>query len=57
MTRTRTAVAYATKKQQQLGTDIRNWILIRPRDPGRTSRGARIPRCSRLFRLPPQGSL
>ena len=56
MTRTRSAVAYAKKKQQQLGTDIRNWILIRPRDPGRTPRGARIPRRSRLFRFPVRGS-
>ena len=51
LSRAKLAVAYAVEKNRQLGRDIRNWILIRPRDPGRTLRGARIPRCRRLFRL------
>jgi len=57
MSRTRTAVAYAKKRQQQLGSDIRNWILLRPRDPGRPLRGVRIPKRRRLYRLPPNGGL
>ena len=49
--RTKTAVAYTARKNRQLGTDIRNWVLIRPHDPGRWVRGARIPKRRRLCKL------
>ena len=51
VSRTKSAVPYAKEKNSQLGRDIRNWILIRPQDPGRSLWGAQIPRCCRLFRL------
>ena len=42
---------YRKKKNATLGADIRNWTLCRPRDPGRRSRGVRVPNCRRLFKL------
>ena len=46
-----TSLEYRRKKNTNLGADIRNWILTRPYDPGRRTRGARVPNCQRLFRL------
>ena len=48
--RTKPALKYAKSRQAQLGSDIRNWVLIRPHDPGRLQRGVRVPGRSRLFR-------
>ena len=45
------AMDYRRKKNVSLGSDIRNWILCRPYDPGRSLRGSRVPKCSRLFKL------
>ena len=49
--RTNTALTFNKTRVQQLGADIRNWVLVRPRDPGRTTRGARVPSRRRLFRF------
>ena len=49
--RIKSAIAYAKSKNQQLGADIRNWILVRPYDPGSSRRGARVPNRCRLFRF------
>ena len=49
--RVQAAIAYVKHKNQQLGADIRNWVLVRPYDPGRTRRGARVPKRRRLFRF------
>ena len=51
MSRTQTAIKYAKARQSQLGSDIRNWVLVRPYDPGRRERGVRVPNRRRLFRL------
>ena len=45
------SLAYSQNKNSSLGRDIRNWIILRPRDPGRLLRGARVPNRRRLFRL------
>lgn len=49
--RTQSAIKYATARQSQLGSDIRNWVHVRPYDPGKRVRGERVPKRRRLFRI------
>ena len=50
------SLEYCQNRSQSIGRDIRNWVTLRPRDPGRNLRGARVPNCSRLFRLCPRST-
>ena len=45
------SLAYCQSRTNTLGRDIRNWITLRPRDPGRQVRGVRVPNCRRLRKL------
>ena len=46
-----TSLAYCQEKGANLGRDIRTWTVLRPRDPGRRLRGARVPNRRRLYRF------
>ena len=45
-----TSLEFCQNKSTRLGRDIRTWTVLRPRDPGRRTRGVRVPNCRRLFK-------
>ena len=41
---TQSAIKYAKAHQSQLGSGIRNWVFVRPYDPGERRWGERVPK-------------